>query len=175
MFLVTYLTGGLALLAMLGFSWYAGHVVTLAGGRSEDGARAGRMAAWVSWLCWCGASLLAIVLLRMDGTLSWLAATAAKLTFTPASVTITGMYVTSPDGVFLTLQVGAFLLQAGVGLAIALYCGGIAGMVGATQRGSGAVQMGRMSRLRSRVRAASGATRARVLRSRKKSDNSLSH
>jgi hypothetical protein len=171
MFLITYLTAGVVLLAILGFRWYAGHVVALASGRPEEGTRAGRRCAGVGWLCWCGASLLAVVLLRADGTLSWLAATGAKLIFTPARAPITGMYVTTPDGAFLMLQVSAFLLQAGVGLAIALYCGGIAGEVGATRhrrRDSDLVRYGTMSGVRSRVRAALGATRAHVLRSRGK-------
>src|SRR5262249_13149664 len=109
MFVVTYCSVGLTLLLLLGFSWYAGRIVASAKGRSSDGARAGRLAAWVSWLLWCTASLLAIVFFRADSTLSWLVASAFKLAFTPRSAPITGMYVTSPDGVFLTVQVGAFL------------------------------------------------------------------
>jgi len=168
MFIVTYVTAGIALLVTLGFSWYAGRVASLVSGRTEDGTRAGQVVAWASWLCWCGAALLAIALFRADGTLSWLAATAAKLTFTPESTPITGMYVTSPDGVFLALQLGAFLVQAGVGLAVAVYCGGVAGRVGSAQRSPGVFHRWSVSRLRSRLQAALGATRARLLRSREK-------
>src|SRR5260370_1283889 len=77
MVLAYYVTAAVSLAATLGFAWYAGRLTVLLGGSLRPAAAAPRVA-WVSWLCWVGATLLAVLVLRADATFSWAAATAVK-------------------------------------------------------------------------------------------------
>lgn len=134
MFIVTYVAAFLGLVATLGFCWYAGYVAGETTGSLDAATLVGRRVARWAWLFWFAATLLAVVLLHLDGSLSWVAATAAKLLFTPSSRPIQGMSVAEPDAAFVLMQLAALLLQAAFGLLLGLYLGGIAGQAGAERR-----------------------------------------
>lgn len=131
MFIVSYAAAFFGLVATLGLCWYAGYVVGETTGNLDAAALAGRRVAWMGWLFWFVATLIAVLLLRLDGTFSWVVATAAKLQFTPSSQPIQGMSVAAPDAAFVLIQVAALLVQAAFGLLLALCLGGVAGQTGA--------------------------------------------
>lgn len=125
-----YVTAAVSLAATLGFAWYAGRLAVLLGGSLRPAA-AGRRVAWISWLCWVVATLLAVLVLRTDATFAWATATAVKLQATPAAQPVSGLYVSAPDGAFLLVQALALLIQLGAGLLLGVYLGGLAAESGA--------------------------------------------
>jgi hypothetical protein len=125
-----YVTAAISLAATLGLAWYAGRLTVLLGGALRP-AVAGRRIAWISWLCWAVATLLAVLVLRADATFSWAAATTVKLEATPAAQPVSGLYISAPDGAFLGIQALALLIQLGAGLLVGIYLGGIAAESGA--------------------------------------------
>src|SRR5260370_481908 len=96
MVLAYYVTAAVSLAATLGFAWYAGRLTVLLGGSLRPAA-AGRRVAWISWLCWAVATLLAVLVLRADATFAGAAATAVKLAATPAAQPVSGLYISTPD------------------------------------------------------------------------------
>lgn len=129
-FLVAYLAAALSWVATLGFCWYAGYLAA-ALGAARSASKAGHRVALLSWLVWAVAMLFAVLVLRDDGTLSWVAATFAKLQFTPATQPITGMSVAAPDAAFVLVQLAVLALHLAAGLALGLYFGGLAAESGA--------------------------------------------
>jgi hypothetical protein len=130
MVLAYYVTAAVSLAATLGFAWYAGRLTVLLGGSLRPAA-AGRRVAWISWLCWAVATLLAVLVLRADATFAWAAASAIKLAATPAAQPVSGLYISTADGAFIGVQALALLLQLGVGLLLGIYLGGLAAESGA--------------------------------------------
>jgi hypothetical protein len=129
-FLIAYAAAALSWVATLAFCWYAGYLAA-ALGAPRSAPKAGRRVALLSWTVWAVAMLFAVLVLRDDGTLSWVAATLAKLRFTPTGQPITGMSVAAPDAAFVLVQLAVLLLHLAAGLALGLYFGGLAAESGA--------------------------------------------
>ena len=130
LFLLTYASALICLLITLGFCWYAGHVARENTGNPSVATRAGMSVALTSGLVWIIIGIPAILLTQADGTVSWLIATAGVILVTPSGPPISSVYVTSPGGLYLFIQLAALLLQIGVIFCFALSGGAIVARIG---------------------------------------------
>jgi hypothetical protein len=130
MFVATYLAALLTCLASLSFSWYAGRVAAAATGQRRAGATAGFCVALVSGVVWAIAGALVIVVLRADGTLSWLLATVLYVLVSPTA-SASGGISTQAAPVYIGMELVLFLLHVVVGGGLALGLGTLAGSLGA--------------------------------------------
>lgn len=130
LFAITYITDLLALAATLGFAWYAGRIVALLRGSDAGGAGAGTTVTAISSAVWLAVTLIAALLFHADGTIAWLIATLLLA----GGSTQTGVLVTSPSPAFTAIQAVALLVQAFIGIGLALALGALAGRRGAEGR-----------------------------------------
>lgn len=134
LFAITYITNLLALVATLGFAWYAGRIVALLRGSDAGGAGAGTTVTAISSAVWLAVTLLAALLFHADGTIAWLIATLLLA----GGSTQNGVLVTSPSPAFTAIQAAVLLVQAFVGIGLALALGALAGRRGSVGRRSAA-------------------------------------
>jgi hypothetical protein len=130
LFLLTYVSALVCLLITFGFCWYAGRVAMENTGDQSAATRAGVSVTLTSGLVWIIIGIPAIVLTQADGTISWLVATVGVILATPSGPPISSVYVTSPGGLYLLIQLAALLLQFGVFFCIALSGGAIIARIG---------------------------------------------
>jgi hypothetical protein len=130
LFLITYVSALLCLVITLGFCWYAGRVTRENAGDASAATRAGVSITFTCGLVWIIIGIPAILLTQADGTVSWLIATVGVILVTLSGPPISSVYVTSPGGLYLVIQLAALLLQIGVFFGFTLSAGAIAARVG---------------------------------------------
>ena len=128
LFLLTYGSALICLLITLGFCWYAGRIARQSGGQP---GRAGTTVALISGLVWFIIGIPAILLTHADGTVSWLVATVGVILLSPTSPPLSAVYLTSPGGLYVLIQLGVLLLQLIIFFFFALSCGALAARIGA--------------------------------------------
>lgn len=128
LFLLTYGSALICLLITLGFCWYAGRIARQS--RGQPG-RAGTTVALISGLVWFIIGIPAILLTHADGTVSWLVATVSVILLSPTSPPLSAVYLTSPGGLYVLIQLGVLLLQLIIFFFFALSCGALAARIGA--------------------------------------------
>ena len=129
LFLLTYGSALICLLITLGFCWYAGRIAGVRSGGQPG--RAGTTVALLSGLVWFIIGIPAILLTHADGTVSWLVATVGVILLSPTSPPLSAVYLTSPGGLYILIQLGALLLQLIIFFFFALSCGALAARIGA--------------------------------------------
>jgi hypothetical protein len=131
LFLLTYGSALICLLITLGFCWYAGRIAGVSSGGRPG--HAGTTVALMSGLVWFIIGIPVILLTHADGTVSWLVATAGVILLSPTSPPLSAVYLTSPGGLYILIQLGVLLLQLIVFFFFALSCGALAARIGASK------------------------------------------
>lgn len=130
MFVVTY---GAALAAFAGglvLCWCAGRLAA-ASGAERVGAATGRRVMFVASVTWMGLSLLAYVVIQLDGTFSWLVGTLGAIALSSSTPVNGTVYSAHPNLAYVVVQVAALLVQELLGTLVAVALGGVAGRLGA--------------------------------------------
>lgn len=131
LFVTTYLAALVAFAGGLVLCWQAGRLAAAAAGTARVGAAVGRQVMLTASVGWIMLSLLAFVILQLDGTFSWMVGTLAAIVVSPTSPVNGTVYSLHPTPAYILAQLAVLLVQELIGISVAITLGGMAGRLGA--------------------------------------------
>lgn len=131
LFVATYAGALVAFAGGLVLCWQAGRLAALAAGTARVGAATGRRVMLTSSAAWLILSLLAYIVLQLDGSVSWVVGTLGAMILSTSPPINGTVYSLNPTLAYVIVQVAALLVQELIGVLVAIALGGVAGRLGA--------------------------------------------